>query len=126
MPCEDSDQPAHLCSLIRSFTGCILDSQRCMFRHADNKDSDQTACVRRMIRVFVGRIYQKVRLFTLRLTCFHFFLGIRLPPTTPTFLILKYICTPIPLPDPQKNPTLLSTELSGIVLKIKGLFYFWF
>ena len=26
---EDSDQPAHLLNLIRSFTGCILDSQGC-------------------------------------------------------------------------------------------------
>ena len=27
-PSEDSDQPAHLHSLIRIFTGCILESQR--------------------------------------------------------------------------------------------------
>ena len=29
VPNEDSDQPAHFCSLIRIFTGCILDSQVC-------------------------------------------------------------------------------------------------
>ena len=29
VPSKDSDQPALLCSLIRIFTGCILDSQGC-------------------------------------------------------------------------------------------------
>ena len=37
------------------------------FLHADNEDSDQTARMRRLIWVFVGRIYQKVRFITLRL-----------------------------------------------------------
>ena len=35
--------------------------------HTDNKDSDQTALMRRQIRVFVGLTYQKVRVFMLRL-----------------------------------------------------------
>ena len=35
--------------------------------HADNEDSDQTARMRRLIRVFVGRVGQKVRFLKLRL-----------------------------------------------------------
>ena len=35
-PSEDSDQPAQMRSLIRIFTGCILDA---MFIHAENEDS---------------------------------------------------------------------------------------
>ena len=41
-PWEDSDKPAHLCSRIRILTGCIWD-------HADNDDSDQTARMHRLI-----------------------------------------------------------------------------
>ena len=37
------------------------------FLHADNEDSDQTAWMRSMIWVFVGRTCQKVRVLTLRL-----------------------------------------------------------
>ena len=49
---EDSDQPAHLCSLIRIFTGHILDSKDVKFLHGENKnnkDSDQTAWMRKLI-----------------------------------------------------------------------------
>ena len=31
VPIEDLDQPVHSCSLIRIFTGFILDSQGCSF-----------------------------------------------------------------------------------------------
>ena len=34
--------------------------------HADNEDFDQTVRMRRLIRVFVVRKYQKVRFLTLR------------------------------------------------------------
>ena len=37
------------------------------FLHADKMDSDQIAQRRRLTLVFVGRTYQKVRLFTLPL-----------------------------------------------------------
>ena len=46
------------------FTGHIFDSQGCKNIHADNEDSDQTAQMRRLICVFVGRICQKVRFLT--------------------------------------------------------------
>ena len=38
------------------------------FLHEDNKDADQTARMRRLIRVLVWRTSQKVRFLTLRLT----------------------------------------------------------
>ena len=50
--------------LIRIFTGRISDSQWC--NNADSEDSDQTARMRRLIWVFVGRTYQKVRFLSLR------------------------------------------------------------
>ena len=37
------------------------------FLHTDSKDSDQTAWMRRLIWVFVGRICQKARILTLRI-----------------------------------------------------------
>ena len=37
------------------------------FLHADNEDSDQITRMRRLIWVFVGRTYQKVRFHILRL-----------------------------------------------------------
>ena len=40
------------------------------FLHADNEDSDQTARMRRLIWVFVGRTCQKVRFLTVRLIWF--------------------------------------------------------
>ena len=54
---EDSDQHAHLRSLVRIYTGCILDSQRCKFLHADKEDSDQIGQMHRLIWVIVGCIY---------------------------------------------------------------------
>ena len=39
--------------------------QDAKFLHTDNEDSDQTAQIRRLIRVFVGRMCQKVRFRTL-------------------------------------------------------------
>ena len=47
------------------FSGRILNSQK--FLHADNEDSDQTARMRRLIWVFVGRTCKKVRFLTFRL-----------------------------------------------------------
>ena len=61
-PSEDSDQTSQMRSLIRIFTGRILDSQGC-----EIEDSDQTARMRKLIWVFVGRTRQKVRFLTLRL-----------------------------------------------------------
>ena len=43
MPSEDSDQTAHSRSLIRIFTGRILDSQFCKTSSYVNEDSGQTA-----------------------------------------------------------------------------------
>ena len=42
-----------------------------MFLHANNEDSDQIARMRRMVSVFVGRIYmyQKERFLTLQIKC---------------------------------------------------------
>ena len=60
-PGEDSDQPAHSRSLIRNFTSRILDSQGCKVSSHDNEDTGQTARMRRLIWVFVGRTHQKVR-----------------------------------------------------------------
>ena len=37
-PNEDSDQPVHSCSLIRTLTGSILDSKDVKFLHVDNED----------------------------------------------------------------------------------------
>ena len=49
-PSDDSDHTAHSRSLIRIFTGRILDSQECKISFfADNEDSDQTAWMRRLI-----------------------------------------------------------------------------
>ena len=47
MPSEDSIQPAHLPSLIKIFI--------VKFQHA-NEDDDQTAWMRRLIRVFVQHL----------------------------------------------------------------------
>ena len=62
---EDSDQPAHLCSLIRIWAhfGIVKDG---MFLHVDNEDSNQTARMRRLIWVFVGRTCQKTCFLTLQ------------------------------------------------------------
>ena len=60
---EDSDQPAHSCSLIRLFFGRIKDSQCCndvKFLHADNKDYPCS-----LTGFFVGRKCRKVRFLTL-------------------------------------------------------------
>ena len=46
---DDSDQPAHSRSLIRNFSGRILESQESKFVDADIEDSDQTARMRRLI-----------------------------------------------------------------------------
>ena len=66
-PSEDSDQPAHSRSLIRIFTGRILDNQggKVSQVHADNEDSYKTVQMRRLIWVFVRRTCQKVRCLTL-------------------------------------------------------------
>ena len=96
-PCEDSDQPAQSRNQINIFTVRILNSQGysffmrttntlirlhsrslgavwiakdAKFLHADNEDSDQTARMRSLIRVFVRRTFQKVRFLTLRLKYF--------------------------------------------------------
>ena len=48
-PSENSDQPAHSRSLIRIFTGRILNSKDAIFLHADNEVSNQTARMCRLI-----------------------------------------------------------------------------
>ena len=68
-PSADSDQPGHSCGLTRIFTERILDSQGCKVSTCYNEDCDKTARIHRLIRVFVGRTYQKVRFLTLRLKC---------------------------------------------------------
>ena len=44
-----------------------------MFLHANNEESDQTARMRRMTRIFVGRKYANVRFLKLKLECFRRF-----------------------------------------------------
>ena len=50
--------------------GVVWIAKDAKFLHADNEDSDQTARMRSLIRVFVGRTFQKVRFLTLRLKYF--------------------------------------------------------
>ena len=64
-PSEDSDQPAHSRSLIRIFTGRILDSHWCWVSSCGHRNYDQTSQMRWLIWVFVGRTCQKVRFLTL-------------------------------------------------------------
>ena len=49
-----------------SSLGAVGTTKDAKFLYADNEDSDQTARMRRLIWVFVGRTYQKVRFLTLR------------------------------------------------------------
>ena len=74
MPSKDSDQPAHLCSLIRIFTGLILDGQECKVSiYVDNKDwSDCTMCW--LIWIFVGLTWRKVHCSSNNPRLFFFFL----------------------------------------------------
>ena len=57
---KDSDQSANSRSRIRIFTERALVANDVKFFHADNDDSIQTARMRSLIWVFVGRTYQKV------------------------------------------------------------------
>ena len=66
-PSEDSDQPAHSRSLIKIFTGRILDSLGYKVFHAEY--FDQTARMRKLIWDSVGRTYQTVHFLSLRLIC---------------------------------------------------------
>ena len=64
---KDSNQPAYRQSLIRVFlvrmkTLCIFTIQI-----MPSEDSDQTARMRRLIRIFAGSTYPEVRFLTLRL-----------------------------------------------------------
>ena len=70
-PKKDSSQPVHPHTLIRVFavrikTPCILDYQT-----APNEDSDQTAQMRSLIWIFVGRTWPKARLLTFMLLYSH-------------------------------------------------------
>ena len=47
-PCDDSDQPGHLPSLIRVFAVCLM-AEDPRFLHAGSEDSDQTAWMPRLI-----------------------------------------------------------------------------
>ena len=67
VPREGSNQPVHSPSLVRIFSGHIWISKDANILHTDIEDSDQTAQMRSLIRVFVGCTYQKVRFLTLRL-----------------------------------------------------------
>ena len=60
MPSKDSDESVHWCILIKSFTGCFLDTNDAQFLHEDNEDSVQTMWMHRLIQVFVGHTCQKV------------------------------------------------------------------
>ena len=62
-PSKDSDQPAHLCSLIRIFTGGILDSRGCKVSSCGQR---RLIRLRWLILVFVGHTCHKVRFLTLR------------------------------------------------------------
>ena len=63
-PSEDSDQPAHSRSLIRIFTGHILDSQWCQVSSCGQQ---WLIRLRWLIWVFVGCTYHKVLFLMLRL-----------------------------------------------------------
>ena len=54
VPDKDSDQPAFSYSLIRIFTGCLLDSHGCKFYHADSEESDQTAQTTNLCRAHMS------------------------------------------------------------------------
>ena len=71
-PSEDSDQTAHSRSLIRIFTGRILDCQWCkVFFQRTTRTVIRLSRIYRLIWVFVGRTCQMVRFLTLRLIkCF--------------------------------------------------------
>ena len=58
---EDLNQPAQRCSLFRVFFVCT--KKRCIlgYQNAVNEDSDQTARMRRLIWIFAGRTFSKVR-----------------------------------------------------------------
>ena len=60
-PSENSDQSARS----ESSLGTFWIAKDAKFLHADNEDSDQTAWMRRLIWVFVGRTCQQVRFLTL-------------------------------------------------------------
>ena len=45
------------------------------FLNTDMEDSDQTACMRRLIWVFVGRMFQKVLFLTFRLSWLHWYVS---------------------------------------------------
>ena len=55
MPSEDSDQPAHPYSLIIVFAGLSVGSKDTKSLHAASKDTDQSAQMCRLIRVFTER-----------------------------------------------------------------------
>ena len=60
----------HICSLIRIFTGTFWNAKDAKFLNMDNKDFDQTAWMRRLIRVFVGHRSEGMFL-TLSICCFN-------------------------------------------------------
>ena len=51
----------------KSSLGAFRETKDAKFLHADNKNSDQRAQMRRLIWVFVGRMCQKMRFSSLRL-----------------------------------------------------------
>ena len=57
VPSEDSVQPGHPPSQIRVFTGTQWVAEDPMFLHVDDKDSDQTGRMPRLIWVFAGHTY---------------------------------------------------------------------
>ena len=59
-PCENSDQPAHLRSLIRIFTGHVLIASDATIPCADKEDSDQAVRMRRLSESSLGA---RVRLY---------------------------------------------------------------
>ena len=62
---EVLNQPAHPRSLIRIFVVC---RKKLCIQNAPNKDSDQTARMRRLIWIFAGRRCPKVTFLSMRLT----------------------------------------------------------
>ena len=53
-------------------TESVMDRQGCNFLHANNKESDQTVKMRRLIWVFVRRTCRNIRVYTLRLVLFQY------------------------------------------------------
>ena len=81
MPSQDSDKPPHSRSLMRIFTGHILDSLGCSF-FMQTRKTDQTSdcmCVQADLRLCLVRMSEvtfSLAAFQIRTCCFLFLFGL--------------------------------------------------